>query len=110
MKILGLCLFVLCLAMASRAQTPSRPANDDLVTDPHSQASLEPFALKSATSDLRVGDNADTFCAYMRTYRVKRKYRGSDEVRPAGYTKCVPTERFELRTAVQVEDAGPSTK
>jgi hypothetical protein len=109
MKILSLCLVLLCLATASRAQTPSRPTND-AVTDQDSQASLKPFALKSATGDLRTGDNAETFCAYMRTYRVKRKYRGSDVVRPAGYTKCVPTQRFELRTAVQVEDAGPQAK
>lgn len=109
MKILGLCLLLLCLAAASRAQTPSHPAND-AVTVQDSQASPKPFALNSATGDLRAADNAESFCAYMRTYRVKRKYRDSDVVRPAGYTKCVPTGRFELRTAVQVEDASSQTK
>jgi hypothetical protein len=45
-------------------------------------------------------DNANT-CAYMRTYRVKRQARGSDAVAPAGYTTCVPTRRFEMRSAVE---------
>ena len=109
MKILGLCLLLLCLAAASPAQTPSRPT-DDAVANQDSGAVLQPFAMKSATGDLRASDNAQTFCACMRTYRVKRKYRGSDVVRPAGYTKCVPTQRFEFRTAVQVEDASPQTR
>lgn len=40
------------------------------------------------------------FCAYMRTYRVKRESRGSDATRPAGYTTCVPAARFTIKSAV----------
>ena len=42
----------------------------------------------------------ETFCAYIRAYRVKRESRGSDVMAPAGYTTCVPAQRFELRSAV----------
>jgi hypothetical protein len=42
-------------------------------------------------------------CAYMRTYRVKREARDSDITRAAGYTKCVPMERFEMKRAVELE-------
>ena len=49
----------------------------------------------------------DSSCAYMRTYRVKRQARGSDGVVPAGYTTCVPTGRFEMRSAVEtITDSG----
>ena len=53
------------------------------------------------------GAFAEPFCAYMRTYRVRREYRGSDEVSPAGYTTCVSSNRFEVRSAVQTEPASP---
>ena len=50
-------------------------------------------------------------CAYMRTYRVKRQARGSDAVTPAGYTTCVPTRRFEMRSAVETRtDSGAGEK
>jgi len=39
----------------------------------------------------------------MRTYRVKRDHPGSDMTRPAGYTTCVPSKRFEVKNAVQVQ-------
>jgi hypothetical protein len=42
-------------------------------------------------------DDRDAFCAFMRTYRVKRDARGSDVTRPAGYTTCVPVSRFAMR-------------
>jgi hypothetical protein len=45
----------------------------------------------------------EPFCAFMRTYRVEREHRGSDVVRPAGYKTCVPTKRFELKSAVQMQ-------
>jgi hypothetical protein len=47
-------------------------------------------------------DDRDTFCAYMRTYRVKREERGSDVTRPAGYTTCVPVQRFGVKRAAPV--------
>jgi hypothetical protein len=104
MKILGLSLLLLCLVAISQAQTSSTPPTKDPVTAAQdSHAALEPFVFKTAPDRIWTGSNSDFFCAHMRTYRVKRKYRGSDVVTPAGYTKCVPTRRFELRSAVQME-------
>jgi hypothetical protein len=48
-------------------------------------------------------DDREWSCAYMRTYRVKREARDSDITRAAGYTKCVPIERFEMKRAVELE-------
>ena len=62
--------------------------------------------MKPDTPDSPDDPNANT-CAYMRTYRVKRQARGSDAVAPAGYTTCVPTRRFEMRSAVETHmDSG----
>ena len=56
-------------------------------------------------------DSSGTSCAYMRTYRVKRQARGSDTVFPAGYTTCVPMQRFEMRSAVETTtDSGAGEK
>jgi hypothetical protein len=52
-------------------------------------------------SDWFMPDSSGSSCAYMRTYRVKRQARDSDAVAPAGYTTCVPTRRFEMRSAVE---------
>ena len=53
---------------------------------------------------------SEPFCAYIRTYRVKREYRNSDVVSPAGYTTCVPSKRFEMKSAVQVQTESPVDK
>ena len=49
-------------------------------------------------------DSRDAVCAFMRTYRVKREFRGSDVTRPAGYTTCVPAARFTMKTTVEVKE------
>jgi hypothetical protein len=62
-------------------------------------------------SDLFTPDSSGSSCAYMRTYRVKRQARGSDAVVPAGYTTCVPTRPFEMRSAVETHtDSGSAEK
>ena len=48
---------------------------------------------------------AAEFCAFIRTYRVRRENKGSDVVTPAGYTTCVPSRRFEVRSAVMTDTA-----
>lgn|SRR5258708_950059 len=53
----------------------------------------------SRTVDL-VDGQGDIMCLSMRTYRVKRDNPQSDAVRPAGYTTCTPTKRFQVKTAV----------
>jgi hypothetical protein len=104
MKTMGLCvLLASCLAPICLAQEPAKPMKDD------------PAALQNLSPDGELADSMQldnyrdfpapgtTYCAFMRTYQVRRKHRGSDVVRPAGYTTCVPTRRFEFKSAVQVQ-------
>jgi hypothetical protein len=104
MKFPGLCLLLLCLFATSAAQSPSDPQKSGRITVQDS-----PSADEQPLRDLGWGariarrHTADFYCAYMRTYRIQRKSRDSDLVSPAGYTTCVPTERFELRSTVQIQ-------
>jgi hypothetical protein len=104
MKTVGLSILLAsCLAPISLAQEPARPVKDD------------PAALENLSPDAEPGDSTQfdnyrnfpepgtSYCAFMRTYKVRRQHRGSDVVRPAGYRTCVPTKRFELKSAVQVQ-------
>lgn len=50
---------------------------------------------------------ADVTCLSMRTYRVKRENPHSDAVRPAGYSTCQPTKRFQLKSAVGESEVVP---
>lgn len=107
MKIGGICLFLVCCAVTmSYGETPSAASQQDQPTAPDSYWKADPFILNPDPDRPQLKDseaNSDNYCAYMRTYRVKRKYRRSDVVGPAGYTTCVPTKRFEMRSAVQTE-------
>jgi hypothetical protein len=134
MKLGLLCLLLGCLAglcyaqnaagkdspnQASSAQDSSKQGSpkpkpsaqdSDFLAAPvaHSAADRLIFNMDS---DLFLPDSAGSSCAYMRTYRVKRQQRGSDAVAPAGYTTCVPTRRFEMKSAVQTQtDAGDDTR
>lgn len=108
MKTLGLCILVAtCLAPISRSQEPAKPTKDN------------PAALQNFSADVRSAESTqlsrysdlspdgESYCAFMRTYRVRREHRGSDVVRSAGYTTCVPSRRFELKSAVEVQPEQP---
>ncbi len=127
MKILGLCfLLFFCLASVLQAQiwpnqdTPSLQKNDQVAQNSLSTEHLSLFKNSRSTLHLRLrkvepsDDSSDIFsepfCAYIRTYRVKREYRNSDVVSPAGYTTCVPSKRFEMKSAVQVQTESPVDK
>jgi hypothetical protein len=103
MKILGLSFLLLCLIATSAAQSLSDPQKSDQITTQDSRSSGT-LLLPDLTRDRASWNESTTsYCAYMRTYRMKRKSRGSDVVSPASYTKCVPTARFELRSTVQIQ-------
>jgi hypothetical protein len=42
----------------------------------------------------------DTFCLYIRSYRVIRDDPKSDSTRLAGYSECQPAARFQMKSAV----------
>jgi hypothetical protein len=103
MKTLGLC-FVLILLAGS-------PVISAAQTDKHSTASVSTDQKPNVDSSARAPIHRDALfsadddvtCAFMRTYRVKREGRGSDVVRPDGYTTCVPTTRMTLKSTVEIK-------
>jgi len=101
MKTFGLC-FLLCVGLApfSQAQEATTPTNDRAAIET-APAAADHIILDLNSKTMPAGP--DIFCAYMRTYRVKRDHQGSDMTRPAGYTTCVPSKRFEVKSAVQVQ-------
>jgi hypothetical protein len=104
MKTLGLSILLAsCLTPISLAQEPARPVKDDQAALQNLSPDAEPGDSMQLDNDRNVPEPGTTYCAFMRTYQVRRKHRGSDVVRPAGYTTCVPTKRFELKSAVQVQ-------
>jgi|SRR5271169_3460729 len=106
MKILGLCcLLFVCLASFAQGQESSKSISDQAVIAAPAAADHMILDLNSKASP-----GGDTSCAFMRTYRVKRDHPGSDVTRPAGYTTCVPSNRFEVKSAVQVQSEPAPTK
>jgi hypothetical protein len=113
MKTLGLCLLSLSIlgSVAPAQVVLSAPPQDASLTptfNPDIDA-LRKWWLTQTGADWSRPQRDQEFvssgaeessCAFMRTYRMERKSRGSDEVRPAGYTTCVPIKRFETRNAV----------
>jgi len=112
MKMMRLCLLLLlsaCFATVAYAQDATNQDSSkakastpksDLVA-PQVVPGLGDRLIYGLRSDLFMPDSSGSSCAYMRTYRVKRQARRSDAVAPAGYTTCVPTQRFEMRSAVE---------
>ena len=103
MKILGLLLLSLCLLATSAAQSATDPQKGDRTTTQDSRLSGTLLLPDHTRDRISRDESTISYCAYMRTYKVKREYRNSDVVKLTGYTKCVPTERVELRTTVQTE-------
>jgi hypothetical protein len=100
MKIFGLCfLFFVGLAPISQGQDSPKPKSDQAAIE--SAPAPADRIILNLDSDL--SPSPYSYCAYMRTYRVKRDHPGSDMTRLAGYTTCVPSKRFEMRSAVQVQ-------
>jgi hypothetical protein len=106
MKILGLC-FLLSSALAANAPAQQLSETTGLNGDyPPIQKWLardrETRLPRIGTDDYVLSlEERDLSCVYMRTYRVKRESRDSDVTHASGYTKCVPVERFTMKTAVE---------
>lgn len=112
MKTSGLCFVLILLAgsfSALCAQSEEQNfGKSNIRTDP---AAIQSWLSRSeqAQGQRMRDDNliisqelvGSEICAYMRTYRVKREARGSDVTRPAGYTTCVPSARFAIKSAVE---------
>ena len=100
MKIFGLCfLLFVWLAPILHAQDSPKPKSDQAAIE-NAPAPADRIILNL---DSELSPSPYSYCAYMRTYRVKRDHPGTDMTRLAGYTTCVPSKRFEMRSAVQVQ-------
>jgi hypothetical protein len=106
MKAPSLCsLLFLCSIAAAQAQQ-SPPAASPNPKNGQTQAQVQKSPAGDDSFLLKIQPDRGTpvfvesFCAYIRTYRVRREYANSDIVTPAGYTACTPSQRFELRSAV----------
>jgi hypothetical protein len=98
-------LLFICSVAAARAQQ-SPPAASPNPKNGRAQAQVQNSPAGDDSFLFKIQPDretplfAESFCAYIRTYRVRREYANSDIVTPAGYTACTPSQRFELRTAV----------
>ena len=111
MKILGPCfLMSVSLLNVAAQETPTAPLQDSSSTRTVRSADRDRLQMARLERDMTITDNRDSYCAYIRAYRVKREARGSDIVRPAGYTTCVPSTRFTMKSTVQTVTTDPSTE
>jgi hypothetical protein len=103
-------LILLCVATVA-AQSPSDKTHDsssaasEIKKDSPETRSPETRALESNTQDARAQhiltlEQNDTICYTLRTYRVARLSPESDATKPAGYSSCLRSSRFQLKTAV----------
>ena len=95
---------VLCWSAAAQEKPKTIPQNSGPTT---SAKSANDNRLKLADLERNATTSDNSYCAYIRAYRVKREARGSDIVRPAGYTTCVPSTRFTMKSVVQTTTTDP---
>ena len=98
-------LILLCVATVA-AQSPSGKSNDSSsASSENKKVSPETRALDSNTQDASAQhiltlEQNDAVCYTLRTYRVARLSPESDATKPAGYSSCLRSSRFQLKTAV----------
>ena len=98
-------LILLCVATVA-AQSPSDKTNDSSsAASEIKKDSPVTRALESNTQDARAQhiltlEQNDAICYTLRTYRVARLSPESDATKPAGYSSCLRSSRFQLKTAV----------
>ena len=105
MKTLTLCLLLLLPALvvnaAAQGQANDSTAADKVIIQEWRAHDNQPDSATIQGDRIILSfDDRDSFCAFMRTYRVKRESRDSDVTRPAGYTTCVPASRFAVKRSV----------
>ncbi len=102
MKTLALSLLLLlpALVVSAAAQGPAKDstaADNVIIQEWQAHANQPDSTTIQGDRFILSFDDRDSFCAFMRTYRVKREYRDSDVTRPAGYSTCVPVSRFAVK-------------
>jgi len=97
-------LILLCVATVA-AQSPSDKTNDSSsAASEIKKDSPETRALESSSQHILTLEQNDAICYTLRTYRVARLSPESDATKPAGYSSCLRSTRFQLKTAVDTVD------
>jgi hypothetical protein len=105
MKTLGLCflllpfMFVPSLSAQDQSKNSQMTADDAIVQLWNAHAGQTDGARVEGDKLIISSDNDLNYCLYLRVYRVKLEAKKSDVTVPSGYTTCVPTNRFEKRSA-----------
>jgi hypothetical protein len=98
-------------AQSSSGQSPTGQSSSEKSADSASAASqgkkdspqtrsLDSSAEGSHAQHILTLEQNDSVCYTLRTYRVARLSPESDATKPAGYSSCLRSSRFQLKTAV----------
>jgi hypothetical protein len=102
-------LILLCVATVA-AQSPSGKSGDSPLAAAESKKdspearSLDSGAQESRAQHILTPEQNDAICYTLRTYRVARLSPESDATKPAGYSSCLRSSRFQLKTAVDTTE------
>jgi hypothetical protein len=113
MKKIALLVSVLSCAAAflQGQESPFQHRSDQTTTQNSSEPEyyhhldFERFRVKDADVYVYPAERDQEYCAHIRAYIVRREHQGSDVVVPSGYVTCVPSKRFEFKSAVLGEAA-----
>ena len=103
-RLLLLSLLISSSAVTAAAQSPSIDSVRAIGNENGSDAVLP---LDSRTQRILTLEQNEATCYTLRAYRVARVSPGSDSTRPAGYSTCQPTTRFQLKQAVETQVVVP---
>jgi hypothetical protein len=110
MKTLSAVVFLLMVSgffsnLSAQSQNNSSPTSDAdraIIASWSEQANQQEEArIESDRIILPIVDERNAMCAFMRVYRMKRDIPGSDATRPAGYTTCVGSSRFTMKSSAK---------
>jgi hypothetical protein len=92
-------MFVPTLSAQDQSQNSQMTADDAIVQLWNVHAGQTDGARLEGDKLIISSDSDLSYCLYLRVYRVKREGKKSDVTVPSGYTTCVPSNRFEKRSA-----------
>jgi hypothetical protein len=95
--------FLAPIDMRSMGLSPKTPAADNK----NKNDSQEMISKDEALRRILTSEENQSTCYTLRTYRVARDSPDSDSTHPAGYTTCVPSTRYGLKTAVETHEITP---
>jgi hypothetical protein len=108
MKTLGVALgfllvsgfFSILNAQSQEKSTASLSDADRAIVQSWLEQEIQPYEARIEHDRLILpSDDRYVTCAFLRVYRVKREFPSSDVTRPDGYTTCVGSSRFTMKSS-----------